>query len=301
MRDRALEMARWLCSVQLESGAIPGGTIGREPAPTIFNTGQVLQGWCGAYRESRDESLRLPLVRAAEWLASVQDGDGCWRRWMSPLTLQTPATYNVRSASALLEAAELLDDSKLKKAAIKNFDWALSQQSEDGWFDNNCLTDTARPLTHTIGYTLEGLFDAAERLQEERYLAAVLRASNNLIGAVHGDGFLSGRFDAGWRPQVTWNCLTGSCQIALVWFRLSNLTGETRYRDEADKLLSFVKRTQKLGQSANGNGHSSSICGGVIGGIKGSHPVWGGYDPFCYPNWAAKFFADALLASSFNQ
>ena len=33
------------------------------------------------------------------------------------------------------------------------------------------------------------------------------------------------------------------------------------------------------------------------GGIKGSHPIWGGYDPFRYPNWAAKFFVDALLAS----
>ena len=33
----------------------------------------------------------------------------------------------------------------------------------------------------------------------------------------------------------------------------------------------------------------------VCGGIKGSHPVWGAYSPFTYPNWAAKFFIDALL------
>jgi hypothetical protein len=31
------------------------------------------------------------------------------------------------------------------------------------------------------------------------------------------------------------------------------------------------------------------------GGIKGSHPIWGGYDPFRYPNWAAKFFIDAMM------
>jgi hypothetical protein len=31
------------------------------------------------------------------------------------------------------------------------------------------------------------------------------------------------------------------------------------------------------------------------GGIKGSHPINGGYHPWQYPNWAAKFFADALM------
>jgi hypothetical protein len=33
----------------------------------------------------------------------------------------------------------------------------------------------------------------------------------------------------------------------------------------------------------------------VRGGIAGSLPIWGDYSRFEYPNWAAKFFADALL------
>ena len=32
------------------------------------------------------------------------------------------------------------------------------------------------------------------------------------------------------------------------------------------------------------------------GGISGSVPLTGGYLPFCYPNWAAKFYLDGLLA-----
>ena len=32
------------------------------------------------------------------------------------------------------------------------------------------------------------------------------------------------------------------------------------------------------------------------GGIKGSFPVYGRYAPLQYPNWATKFFIDALLA-----
>jgi hypothetical protein len=31
------------------------------------------------------------------------------------------------------------------------------------------------------------------------------------------------------------------------------------------------------------------------GAIAGSFPIWGGYSRFEFPNWAAKFFADALI------
>ncbi len=34
---------------------------------------------------------------------------------------------------------------------------------------------------------------------------------------------------------------------------------------------------------------------GVRGGIKGSHPIWGAYEPYEYPSWAVKFFSDALM------
>jgi hypothetical protein len=31
------------------------------------------------------------------------------------------------------------------------------------------------------------------------------------------------------------------------------------------------------------------------GAIPGSFPIWGRYEPFAFPNWATKFFCDALL------
>jgi hypothetical protein len=34
---------------------------------------------------------------------------------------------------------------------------------------------------------------------------------------------------------------------------------------------------------------------GVRGGMRGSHPRSGGYMKNRYPNWAAKFFMDALM------
>ncbi len=34
---------------------------------------------------------------------------------------------------------------------------------------------------------------------------------------------------------------------------------------------------------------------GIKGAIAGSFPLWGNYMTFVYPNWASKFFIDALM------
>ena len=35
----------------------------------------------------------------------------------------------------------------------------------------------------------------------------------------------------------------------------------------------------------------------VRGAIAGSYPIWGRYAPLTFPNWATKFFIDALIAA----
>jgi len=111
----------------------------------------------------------------------------------------------------------------------------------------------------------------------------------NMIGEgrrlhIQPDGRLPGRFDQNWRPTVQWSCLTGDCQLAINWARLHQITGEARYREAVGRILGFVKRTQRLDGKPDERG-----------GVKGSHPINGGYHPWQYPNWAAKFFADALM------
>src|SRR5262249_18468805 len=120
------------------------------------------------------------------------------------------------------------------------------------------------------------------------------RATDCLLPVIGRNGFLPGRLDGEWRPRVKWSCLTGSCQLALVWFRLARRVGPPAYEEAARRTLSFVEKTQRSGPDHRPAGPADGTCGG----IKGSHPIWGGYDPFRYPNWAAKFFVDALLASA---
>jgi hypothetical protein len=102
--------------------------------------------------------------------------------------------------------------------------------------------------------------------------------------ALRDDGYLPGRLDADWRGVVPWVCLTGTAQVAHCLLLLYRLSGRTAYRDAGFRANAFVRRTVALKGSP-----------GVVGGIKGSFPVDGGYCPYQYLNWAAKFCIDANL------
>ena len=66
----------------------------------------------------------------------------------------------------------------------------------------------------------------------------------------------------------------------------AEIDGDRAFYDAAEKAITFVARTQHLTAS-----HPE-----IRGAVAGSFPIYGGYERFKYPNWAAKFFVDALLA-----
>lgn len=283
-RERALRMADWECEVQLPDGGVRAGLMDApQVSPTVFNTGQVLFGWTRAYEETGSARYREALRRAAEWLLAAQDEDGAWRRFGSPFAMHALNTYNTRTAFGLARASQVLSEPRYLEAARRNVDWALGRAFANGWLPDNCLEDNAHPLTHTIAYALRGILEVAA-LDGGRGLDTVLKASQALARAQRGDGGLPGRLDADWNAAARWSCLTGNAQIAIVWLRLAGLAGEKGLLLAADRALDFNLRTLRL----------TGITG-VAGGIKGSHPVDGGYMPYRYPSWAAKFMLDALL------
>jgi len=98
-------------------------------------------------------------------------------------------------------------------------------------------------------------------------------------------GWLPGILDHAWRGRAAYACLTGNAQMALVWLELHRLRGEPILLNAACKAIDLVKRAQPM----------SSSDAGIRGGIPGSDPVWGDYMYVRIPNWAAKFFIDALI------
>jgi Squalene-hopene cyclase C-terminal domain len=281
-RDRALEMGEWLLSIQMPGGAFQGGRLDQPPRPSVFNTGQILFGLVRLARETSDDRYSASLRRAADWLVSVQDADGPWSH---SAYNGISHTYYTRVAWALLEAAAITGQPEHRERAIAQLEWALSNQQPNGWFSHNGFEAHGDPFTHNIVYAAEGLLGAGLVLEEERYTGSALRVAVALQQRFDSDGFLPGTFDANWSSTARYSCLTGDAQLAGLLLGLSRHTGDRSLAETAARINRYVAVTQRL-RTRNG---------GIRGGVRGSEPIWGAYQPYSYPNWAAKFFVDSLL------
>lgn len=279
--ERASRIVRWLLEVQNSDGSFANPRYG--PQGIVFDTGQVLFGLACGYERTGDESLLEAARKAALWLTEVAGLD---RRWTRHEHLDTPHVYNTRTAWALLSFNALDPEPEPEREAVAraNLDWALSVQSPSGFFDHCSFTAGQPPFTHTIAYTARGLLESALLLNDRRYLDAATRCADATLLHLGADGFLPSRIGVGGKAASSSCCLTGNCQFAIVWSRLCTGLARTDLREAAARALAYVMSTQDL---AGGDPDTR-------GGIKGSHPVWGRYAPMSYPNWATKFFVDAM-------
>ncbi len=285
-RERALRMAAWESDIQLPDGGVRAGTLdATQVAPTIFNTGQVLFGWTAAWQATQDGRVRDSLVRACDWLVAAQDPDGAWRRFASPFTARALNTYNTRVAFGLAQAGKALDEQRYLDAAVRNVEWALTQMRANGWLANNDLEDNAHPLTHTIAYATRGILEVGVITGQDRFVDAATKIARAVAAVQRKDGALPGRLNADWQAAAHWSCVTGNAQMAIVWQRLARETGDAMWQSHADRAIDFSLSVQD----------PTHIQPEIRGGLPGSWPRSGAYMRHRYPNWAAKFFMDAVL------
>nr|CRH08061.1 Conserved protein of unknown function. putative terpenoid cyclases/Protein prenyltransferases [Candidatus Magnetococcus massalia] len=283
--QRAEEMCDWEIAVQLDSGAVMGGTVDQSPSPAVFNTGQVILGWERAYRESGNRAFATAAERAADYLLSVQEPEGHWLTGNSQFADARTTTYNARVGWSLILLGQALERDDYIVAGRRNIDSVLRAQQENGWFRDNCLSNPEAPLLHTISYAIEGTLGAAVALKDTRYLKAAQLAADHLLPLISPEGRIPGRLGSAWQGRTSWDCLTGSAQLAGILLTLALELDEPKYAAGAQRLLTHIKRTQ----------HLTSDHSGLRGGVKGSYPFSGGYGRFELLNWAAKFFIDALV------
>ena len=122
-------------------------------------------------------------------------------------------------------------------------------------------------------------------LDNEEMINAAIKAATAQAAVQRQDGWLSGTYADNWVPQAHYCCLTGLAQMSIIWQRLAYTQGITELEQAAERGIRFVKSNHRLTGKQD---HQD-------GAIAGSAPVWGRYSMFEYPNWAAKFFADALM------
>jgi len=280
--ERAVRMADWELSIQEPDGSFKGGPWGSNLGSFVFDTGQILFGLIDAHKVTGQDKYLQAAVRACDWLVQVQDPAGMWKR----NTYHGIAhVYYTRVAWGLAEVGVHTGNRAYVEAACRNADWVLAQQLPNGWFDQAGFTDRGHqaPFTHTIAYTIEGLLELGACVARREYVDAAQRSADALL-AICPDGFFYGTYDRHWTSRDRYSCLTGNAQIALIFFRLYQLRGDDRFLPAARAINRFLCHCQYTDGAPQ-----------TAGAISGSYPIWGGYQRFTFPNWAAKFFADALL------
>lgn len=282
--DRAVAMGDWEIAIQLPEGAVMGGKATAQPSPAVFNTGMVLLGWSALIRRTGEERFRLAARRACDWLLSMQEQEGHWIRGNSRFALATATVYNVKAAWGLCEAGIALNDGRYVSAAIKNAEYCMSRQTENGWFCDCCLSDPDHPLLHTLAYTMQGLVGIGQLTGRKDMVESAQRLADAQLEAMTPDGFLAGRQGADLRPAVDWCCLTGSAQTSIVWSELHRMTDDRKY-------LAAVRRVNRYLMARHDIRNPDDR---LRGALAGSWPVWSEYGRLMVLNWATKFLVDAL-------
>lgn len=282
---RASEMGEWESDVQMACGAVMGGRLNPNPTPAVFNTGMVLLGWSALYERSGEPRFGHSLRRASEWLLSMQEPDGDWRKGNSRFANPDTTVYNVKAAWGLCEAGRVAQIPAATAGAVRNAEFCLSRQLPNGWFRDCCLVDASRPLLHTIAYAMQGLLGIGVVANRPDFIEAAARTADSLMRLMDDDGFIPGRIGPDFQGAADWSCLTGTAQTAVVWGRLFQLTGDPSYRDATCRANSYLLRRHDI----------DNPDPRLRGGVPGSWPVWGAYGRFKILNWATNFFVESLL------
>jgi hypothetical protein len=286
--ERAVKIGDWEIDIQAANGGVFSSTELRQTR--VFNTGQVILGWCKLFEYTDDKKYLKAAIRAGNYLLEVQETDGTWRRD----TYCGARTYHARVDWALLRLAQLSGEQRYVVAAVNNLRWVLQQQQLNGWFDQ-CGFNNDPPIIHVIVYTLRGLLECSlmnnTAVDDLEILPAVTKATDALCKAMKTQfvanivGMVPTSFDEKWQSPALDSCLTGNAQLVCFLYALGHAIDNQGYRVIADGVLSVTKQTQLVDSSLSA----------VKGAIPGTYPISHGYVCNGYPNWAAKFFADALL------
>jgi uncharacterized protein YyaL (SSP411 family) len=251
----------------------------------VFNTGMVLQGYTAAWRATKERLFLDAGRRAADFLLHDLDAEGHFGSHGAFVAQARIKTYNCLCAWALYRFGEDTGDDRYREAAVRSVEAALGQQRENGWFANNCLTRPEAPLLHTIGYTLQGVLEVGILSGERRFVEAARRGAQPLLTRISRRGAIRGRFRDDWTPASLSSCLTGNAQLSVVCYRLHEATADPTFLDAASRLVDWLKGLQRI----------DSRDPGINGAIGGSFPLLGDYMTAGFPNWATKYFLDALL------
>jgi len=275
--NSALKAGEWLLDVQNRDGSFSEIDTHK---PYAFDTGQCLIGLNYLYEYTKDENYLSAARQAAYWLQENQEDDGSWKKVAYN---EEKHSYYTRVASAMYKYGMLVDDVLIKASALKNIEWVLSLQKENGYFQQSSFLEGMPAYLHTLIYILEGLLDIYEYTNDQKILDAVLLNSEKFKNInLHRDLILCSQYNEDFTCVNNERCMTGLAQWAGVTLRIFEITGDEAYKHCAMNTLFYLKAKQIKSST-------------MKGAFSASIPFWGRYGWFDFVNWTNKFFIDTML------
>lgn len=262
-RDLAISYAKWLCTIQKESGA---WCDTMDETAYIFDSAQILKGLIAARSiyPNRKE-IDNAILRGCEWILSCMTEEGrlitpCQDAWADECTCSE--VIHTYCLSPLVEAANLFKRKDFKEKAYRILDYYKKNYIEK--ISNFNL------LSHFYAYVMEAMIDMGEieiaRMAMEKI--AMIQKENGAVPAY---------------CDVDYVCSTGLFQLALVWFRLGEIDCGNKAFDYACKL-----------QNESGGWYGSYLS-------ESNSKEINTYFPDSEISWAVKYFLDALYYKNFTQ
>lgn len=271
--EKTEQAGEWLLEVQHEDGAF--GTDADLKDKKIFDTAQTIFGTLALYQKTNKDKYLQSAIKAGNFIIQNQEENGSWVKYAFN---DIPHSYYSRVAYALLNLYEQTNNEKYKQSAIKNLDWVLSNQQENGFFKYFSFDKNEKAPLHTIAYTIEGLLKSGLILNEQKYIDAAKKTADSFLNKE-----LFSFYNSDWSHDNE-KCLTGMAQMAIIFLIFYAANKKVKYLDNARKINKYLKKRQMQSGAEE-----------IKGAIPGSYPISGKYMPYSYPNWAAKFFIDSLL------
>ena len=285
----AKTITRWLADELYEKGhGYRSFNAGRSSAELVFDTGQILHGLVSMAAWKPETCASEKIGAIADWLCQQMDPDGGWTRgtfWGG----QAEAYY-LRVTWALSRAGRLLNDRRLLDRARLNFHYFLKHSSTDHWdgFLSRGIREPYLAILHFLAYTAQAAVECGAAFESDGMTRLAERMLDWLADWHMKPGGLPGRIDRGGKPDRSFRCLTGEFQTAISFYRYAMLSSKRGYQVTADEILE---------RALEGSAFSAGTPPVRRGGVWGSEPIYGSYQPWTQISWGAKFLIDAVLAA----
>ena len=289
LKEYALQAADWICGLQLNGGAFPGGLVNSK-VPSVFNTGQMIIGLICAYELTGNTKYYQAFKQAVYWLINNLEKDGSWT--VGAYIKNYVPSYYTRVVWSVLWANKHIGDPNIQNKMKLALDFYRKRETEKRTVSDLSFRKGQKAFTHTIAYTIRGFYESSLCINDSEINSFAISLAHKLLSLREIKGKLAGWYDEEWKGDYWFTCLTGNCQIAIIFCRIYEQIGDVRYLNVALKIFDDILPYQKLKGGINKKG-----------ALAGSAPFFGRYIAFRYPNWATKFFLDAyrLLYIHVNQ